>query len=319
MRYIKGVIIYCIYKLYLFITVKIGFTHYYILSRNIPVHFFNKNLAIVGNICYGNIYAVKNALKKEFDKHCIIEHGLHFARYVTSDNYKWVFSEINTIYTFGQYREEVLKEYFGNDTSKKIIKIGPYIHFAKDFYSDARLKKIKQKIGKTLLVFPTHSSPENLTSFDYEAWITEIKRCAVNFDTVIISLFWLDINNGNYKHYLQNGFQIACCGNRFDTHFLSREKSLIKLSDMTMSNDVGTHIGYCVALGKPHYIYHQEIKIEYYKEYKDQEEVFLGREYMKIWERERMEFFDAFSSFEERITEKQKKLVDYYWGKTNCV
>ena len=34
---------------------------------------------------------------------------------------------------------------------------------------------------------------------------------------------------------------------------------MIKLADMTISNAVGTHIGYCIYLNRPHYIFSQSV------------------------------------------------------------
>ena len=47
---------------------------------------------------------------------------------------------------------------------------------------------------------------------------------------------------------------MVCAGHAYDPHFLDRLRTLIELSDITLSNNLGTHIGYCVSLGKPHWI-----------------------------------------------------------------
>lgn len=295
-----------LYIIYMKLTSFLGPFHYRILGLNIPFSHCYIRDGILGNICYGNTLAVKNALHDDFDKHCMIEHGVYFGRYVIE--HECENQNVNTIYTYGQYRIDVLKNYFGSNFQKKIIPIGPYICYADNFYSKRKLISLKEKLGKILLVFPSHTSFEASLDFNYDEWINEIKRCAKEFDTVIISLFWMDIKNGNYKKYLNKGFLLTCNGNRMDYHFLSREKDLIMLADSTMSNDIGTHIGYCIAMEKPHYIYHQNITATYLKGTEDNDETSMYRamEYKEI--------FDCFNSFDSKITQKQKDLVKYYWG-----
>lgn len=57
------------------------------------------------------------------------------------------------------------------------------------------------------------------------------------------------------------GYTIVCPGNRFDPRFLSYQRDMIELSGMTMSNDLGTHIGYIVALNGPHYMFKQKVEL----------------------------------------------------------
>lgn len=75
----------------------------------------------------------------------------------------------------------------------------------------------------------------------------------------LIYLYWKDAVLGKDKEYMDNGFTIVTAGYQSDFRFLKRLKTFIKLSDFTMSNAVGTHVGYCVVLDKPHYIFSQKI------------------------------------------------------------
>lgn len=304
---IKKYIKFFLYTIYIVLTQKLDFRHYWILSRKYPIPIFSIKPGLQGNHCYGNSYAVQNAMGTDYDTNCMIEHGVYFGRKVIEE--ECLYQEISTIYTYSPYREEVLREHFGKNLKKKIVPIGPYIIYAHHMLHEADLIKLKRKWGRTLLVFPSHSSPEGEQSFDYQTWFDAIKAKSKDYDTVIISLFWLDIYNGNYKHYLKKGFIIVCCGNRFDPHFLSRQKDLISIADMTMSNDIGTHIGYCIALGKPHYIYRQEIKWSISKSKdKDTSCIALCRQ------KEYDELFNMFGMWQEYITKEQIETVKYYWG-----
>ena len=305
---IRFVVKYILFKLYMCLTCRLSFLHYYILSRKIVVPQFSDKGGIFGNYCYGNRLAVKNALGKDYRPDCMIEHGIYFGRNVLEN--ECVYPEISTIYTYSPYREEVLREHFGVAFDKEIITVGPYLIHAVHLLSKKKINKLKNKWGKVLVVFPSHSSPEGKTTFDYNTWLKEIKKRSIGYETVVICLFWLDYYNGNYSHYQKEGYKFACCGNRFDEHFLSRLKDLISLADMTMSNDLGTHIGYCVAMGKPHYVYQQTIAFDAYDN-KDKSKDVIKHQY----EKEKREILSYFSQFEERITEEQRKIVSYYWGK----
>lgn len=305
---LKKTLIFIINKIYYFITSKMDFTHYYVLSRNIPVYKFTDKLGLLGNVCYGNNIAVKNAMGKDFNSDCMIEHGIYFGRYVLEE--ECLYPEISTIYTYSPYRKEVLNEYFGPNLSKKIVVVGPYIKFSDHLYSKKKLSKLKKKLGKVLIVFPTHSSMDTSVDFSHNSWLNEIERRAKGFDTVIISLFWADINKGLHKQYMGKGYLIACNGNRFDPNFLSREKDLISLADMTMSNNIGTHIGYCICMDKPHYIFHQEVHNSVISDRSKNSTDIIEMNRQK----EYTELYTHFSEFSTTITPKQKEIVEYYWG-----
>ena len=95
--------------------------------------------------------------------------------------------------------------------------------------------------------------------FDENEFVMEIAEVAKDYDSVLISLFGVDVKNGRDKMYIDKGFQIVCNGTRSDRWFLSRQRDLFELADFSMSNDVGTHIGYSIAMGVPHYIFNQTV------------------------------------------------------------
>ena len=51
---------------------------------------------------------------------------------------------------------------------KPVFVTGPYIHYAKNFYSIDKIKELKEKYGKTLLVFPSHTYEESSIDRDQE-------------------------------------------------------------------------------------------------------------------------------------------------------
>jgi len=98
-------------------------------------------------------------------------------------------------------------------------------------------------------------------------------------------------------------------------NFVSRLKSIISLADFTMSNATGTHIGYCIYMNKPHYIFRQKIERTFDKSGKIIENsTFRNKEQCLTLEEEKAELFDAFSEICDEITPKQRDVINKYWG-----
>jgi hypothetical protein len=177
--------------------------------------------------------------------HITNEHGFIFSSFV-SDYY----TPKNIVLTFSDYREELLKARYSNNL--KIVKIGPFIHYADSILSSEKTKNIKNKLGKTLLVFPFHSIDGVLSSFDTDSFIERIEEYKTknNFETVMVCLYWKDIQIGRAEEYVQRGYKVTTAGHINDIYFLNRLRTIIELADFVISNEVGTYIGYCLCLKK---------------------------------------------------------------------
>ncbi len=285
----------------------------------LPMRFVDK---YPENNLYGMAVILRNFLGfkgKRMVSHSYIEHGLFLGDYV--NHYCYEYSDIKNIVTFGNYREEMLLKN-GNIIDKKIniIKIGPYIHYAYSFHGANEIQMYKKKYGKILLVFPSHSIPGQTVSFDIHSFVNTIidVKNELKCDTVFICLYWKDIEEvENIEIYKRNGFHIVSAGHVNDPFFLPRLRSIIELSDITMSNDVGTNLGYCIYLGKPHFMYLQK---QDFKEGLDailKEENINRQTFDSILEAKE-DIGKEFSTLSDEITACQKEVVDYYWG-LKCV
>lgn len=283
---------------------RIDYFNYKKLSKEVKPYAWPLYSAIVGNACYGNKRILKYALGKSFHNDCMIEHGLYFAEYVLSD--ECTIPCIDTIYTYSDYRRNSILKRFKGCFSKEIITVGPYIQYAKNFKTELELKEIKDKFGKILLVFPSHDYPGNGVSFDEKDFISVIEEMSSKYDSVFVSMSGYDISQNHHKVYLNKGYTIVSSGTRFDPYFLNRQRDLIELADMTMSNSVGTHVGYCICLNRPHYIYNQEISSTGLLAEEKTNQDIRSREYSEIKK--------VFSSRTEAITQEQIDIVKHYWG-----
>src|SRR5574344_1753045 len=91
---------------------------YKLISKPYPLFCLSDESGIIGNYCYGNIKAVKNKLGDEFDKRCMIEHGVYFGKVILTKECE--INKINTIYTFSPYRRICLQNYYQGKLKKKI-------------------------------------------------------------------------------------------------------------------------------------------------------------------------------------------------------
>ena len=236
-----------------------------------------------------------------------IEHGYFWADVVSSLATK---SFTKTIMTFGSHRVRVNQDLL---PQKRVIAIGPYIHYAPDYLSPQEFNTLKEEVGRTLLVFPVHSGTGMNTDYDVEELFKYIDSISNGFDTIIFSLFWSDITE-EYVNRLKEHkkVRIACSGHRYDWNFLSRQKTLIKLSDATMSNGLGTNLVYCTYLGKPHWLVNQEVSrsaqnssgiahLNYIKNNANNSSI-------------KEEFLEQFSQYSESLTETQYNLCRDTFG-----
>ena len=144
-------------------------------------------------------------------------------------------------------RAEVLRP----QLDREFHAIGPMIHYAPPLLSVADAEVVRARFGRTLLVFPTHSTHWVDTDVDQVAFFQQIERWAEGFQTVLICVYWKDVLRGIAPAYRQAGWHCITAGHIYDPLFLSRLRTVIELADVTAANNLGTHLGYAVHFGKP--------------------------------------------------------------------
>lgn len=214
---------------------------YHELSKKLESGYFHPS----GDLrLYGVVYILSSYLgKKSISNSLVGEHGFIFSSFVNN-----FLSYQKKIITFSDYRENhILK----HTQKKSVIKIGPYIHYAKSLLKENEYAKIKIYIGKTLVVFPFHSIDGVISVFNTDEFIELINQKSKNYDTVLVCLYWKDIQLNRAQQYLDKGYMVTTAGHSNDLFFLNRLRSIIELSDSIISNELGTYIGYCCYLRKP--------------------------------------------------------------------
>lgn len=261
------------------------------------------------NNCFGIGYWIRKyaGIKKEY-LDCIVEHGYFFGEYVSALERQ---SFTNTILTFGQVRVNHITKAL----DKEAIPIGPYINYADDYVSEQEKDELKKQLKRTLLVFFSHASTGCSVEFDLDYMVSKIESIRESFDTVVVSVFWSDLTPELEKRLKDLGYLIFSSGHRYDYNFLSRQKTMISLSDMTMSNSISTHIGYCLCLNKPHWYIKQEVK-EVSHNSKGAQNVNVAKQISEdnAAIKEVRELEEVFKEYNESITEEQYKVADKYFG-----
>lgn len=191
-----------------------------------------------------------------------------------------------------------------------VYNIGPYVLYAKPYYTDERIQEIKKRYGRIMLVYPLHTYEGADAEFDRHVFVkTVMDRFKNEFDTIMISVYWNDVDDPMYKEFASEGALLVSAGYRGDLQFISRLRTIIEIADGTSGNHIGTHIGYCMALRKPHIIFDTGAKYnEPARIVNDEQKVF----YRNVLDK----FFYAFAHNEPTKEEKecQDSLFENFWG-----
>jgi hypothetical protein len=113
-----------------------------------------------------------------------------------------------------------------------------------------------------MTVFPMHSTHHLQPKFDATHFLAKINEIRSQFDSVRICLYWADFKPETLAMYESEGFEIVTAGHMFDPQFLSRLKSIIHLSDLTMCNHIGTSVFYSIHERCPVYVIEDNIESE---------------------------------------------------------
>ena len=227
-----------------------------------------------------------------------VEHGLIFQDTNWSDTSDTVRA---SCVTFGPFRKKILRRFY----KTPIFEVGPYIQYADDYYTVSKFMEWKQKLGRTLLVFPSHGTNQTQINLEEKIYLNQISNLAKKFDSVLVCAFWWNLEDNLITNFSKQGYKIVSAGFREDPNFLRRLKTIIKLSDVVVCDSIGTHVGYCYSLGKNVNIL--SINTKYTGELP------LNNEFT---EKHKNYIKDIINS-ENPL--KIKPVFDYYWGNNICL
>lgn len=255
------------------------------------------------NSFYGIASSIKkySGYKKKING--CIEHGLYLGDYYNP--YEAVNSGLPWVFTMSEARRTVLNKY----GSKQVAVLGPYIQYAERNEEFEACLRRELNSGGTLLVFPTHSIETISIHRNLERFISQVDKAkrAFGLSNVIVNLYFMDIDTETVKRLRDNGFVVTCCGNRTDPLFLSRQRSLIEIADVTCSDGFGTHIGYALSCNTPHFVFGSDASAST-SMCDISAHVYLNAE------QQRIELEKLFSERTDSISEEQMSAASHFWG-----
>ena len=271
---------------------------------------------IMSNEGYGHEYWLKEYSGYRGDVFAQIEHGVYFGRNVSPHvnviPNEW---EISAFLTYGPYRKKLICEAYPNAL---VQAVGPYIQYVKtDENYREELRGSLQPGQRTLVLFPAHSVSNGYIQFSHEALIQKCIGYARNrgINNLIVCLSPMDINGSLANAYRENGFVVATCGN-VANDFLPRQRAIFELADITISNAMGTHIGYSIYMGVPHRII-EPVSLDA----KVAGRCIAPGVDLRAYSMERDLFLEAFYIDDEgrQTTPLQQNLYEEYWGGNICL
>lgn len=280
------------------------------LAKDIPRAFYysQDRCLIPNNDFYGIETTIKRHLLLPADTRlrCSFEHGFSSSGHWPED----LAFGANAVCTFSRFRAEILEQV----TSIPVYYIGPYIFYATGYMDSSETTSIRNRLGRILLYFPTHSTHYSTAHYDAKEEFRQVARfsTACGFDTILVCLYWKDIQLGRAKWYQYPGVELVTAGHIFDWHFLPRLRSIIEISDYTASSEVGTHVAYCHALQKGHIIL-DPLRVDWVSKGPDARQD-ISTEEQRAGEAIEARIRSIFSSYSEGRSSDELAFADFLFG-----
>ncbi len=104
---------------------------------------------------------------------------------------------------------------------------------------------------RRLVYFDAHSSHYLLASYDVGVALARLDALRHEFEDVAVCLYWRDVLLGRAEPYLRRGFRCVTAGHMFDPSFLFRLVEIISSATVVLTDRLGTHMLYALALDRP--------------------------------------------------------------------
>lgn len=204
---------------------------------------------------------------------------------------------------------EQRREFLRAKIEKSIFTVGPSIYYAKNIYTEFSLKIIKKNLGKTLLIYPLHDIENFSYIQDTQSFIEYVKKIKDenNYDTILVSLYFVDIERGRHIIYEKQGWTILSAGRRENYDFGDCMKTIISLADYAVFQAYASAIGYCIYEGVPVSIFPQEFRFVENGREGVQTDNGIRNETMRLFE-------TMFQQYDESISKEKYEFCKYWYG-----
>lgn len=137
----------------------------------------------------------------------------------------------------------------------RAIPIGPLIH-----YVGRPVPPVPARDDGVLLAFPAHSTHHVPVEYDAEVFADLLATRRRRYADVHVCMYWRDVQRGLHRPYLDRGLTCVTAGHIFDPRFLERLHAIIGRASAVVTNQLGSHVIYSVALGRPVWFFDQELE-----------------------------------------------------------
>lgn len=238
---------------------NISFDHLYELSENIDSSRI-WSLATTSDepLLYGGFWEIQKYINDPFfnimtPKNFYIQHGFECD---ITDWMKHKKEGFNLVWS------TIIRDKMKSLTSNSnIFSIGAPFFYSHSLLTNEQIAAEKKRLGHNLLAFPLHSTYLWDMNYNPDNFLNLLKELRSQFDSIRVCLYWKDVQRGMARVYQDEGFECVCCGHLNDLLFLSRQNSLFQIADATISNGIGSYIGYSVWLNKPHWLVSDKFEI----------------------------------------------------------
>ena len=253
----------------------------------------------LSNGLYGTSYCLKRYSGYAKKIMCAIEHGMP---HTFENEFELNGNPADILLVASEERKSVLQGH----TNKNVIPYGPLIAYSKVLFDENVIKDMKDNLGKTLLVYPMHSIEEyhfSNSTDDFIKYIEEIK-VKYAFDTVLVSVYFIDILRGFHVRFLQKGWQIMCAGNRINYDFMDCQRTIMELADLVVCQGYSSALGYAGYLKKSIMFKDLPLIVRHNGEIEEQD----------MWMQYKKDLIDLFSDYHDNLTDKQYQFLKNLYG-----
>jgi hypothetical protein len=128
--------------------------------------------------------------------------------------------------------------------SPEVRAVGPIILYAQPEFELA-------PVPSRLLAFPPHAVRARKALYNVSNFIAMLLEYERQFDHVVVCFHHADVLRGSHLPYAEAGLSCVTAGHGLSSRFLPRLRGFVERSDVVVTNDVGTHVFYALALGRP--------------------------------------------------------------------
>lgn len=174
-----------------------------------------------------------------------IEHGVSFAPNPHDPD---LATHLPRYFCGGSAQARWFEEHASHGTSA--VPIGSPIYYARALAGEPSAPRDR------LVFFDAHSSHFATARYDVAAAARRLVPFRDDFAEVVVCLYWRDVVLGRAELYAEQGFETVTAGHMFDPSFLFRFVEIVSAASVVLTDNVGSHLLYALALDRPVWLEH---------------------------------------------------------------